>query len=100
MLQIIWEYRVHREKADGFEKYYGAKGDWAQFFRTGAGYLGTTLLRDPDHVDHYATIDLWDSADDYLRFKETHAAEYKQRDAHCEQFTIDERLVGYFETLA
>lgn len=99
MLQIIWEYRVRREHADAFEKYYGPKGDWAEFFRQGAGYLGTTLLRDPDHIDHYVTIDQWDSADDYLHFKETHAAEYKRRDLDCEHFTIDERMVGAFETL-
>ncbi|MDP9269126.1 MAG: antibiotic biosynthesis monooxygenase [Acidobacteriota bacterium] len=103
MLQVIWEYRVHRAKADAFEKYYGARGDWAQFFRQGAGYLGTTLLRDPDVVGveagHYATIDQWDSAGDFQRFKEKFAAEYKQRDAHCTQFTSDERFVGQFETL-
>jgi heme-degrading monooxygenase HmoA len=99
MLQILWEYRVHREKAQEFEKYYGPRGDWAEFFRQGAGYLGTMLLRDPDHVDHYVTVDQWDSADDYVAFREKYAAGYKQHDDHCNQFTIDERLVGYFETL-
>ena len=98
MLQIIWEYRVHREQAAAFEKYYGPDGDWAHFFRQGAGYLGTILLRDREHVDHYATIDQWDSAEDFHRFKEKFAAGYQQHDAHCNQFTIDERLVGYFET--
>ena len=99
MLQIIWEYRVHRETAQAFEKYYGPNGDWAEFFRQGAGYLGTMLLRDPDHVDHYVTVDQWDSADDYVAFRESHGDDYKKHDEHCNQFTIDERLVGYFETL-
>ncbi|HTK94965.1 MAG TPA: antibiotic biosynthesis monooxygenase [Terriglobales bacterium] len=99
MLQIVWEYRVHREKAAEFERYYGSEGDWVKFFRQGAGYQGTTLLRDQEHVDHYATIDRWDSIDSFRRFKEKFAAGYKERDAHCNQFTIDEKLVGYFEAL-
>lgn len=102
MLHIIWEYRVRREHAAAFEKYYGPDGDWARFFRQGAGYLGTTLLRDREgataEAARYATIDQWDSAEDFYRFKEKFAAGYQQHDAHCEQFTIDERLVGYFET--
>lgn len=97
MLQIVWEYRVHEHKAGEFEKYYGPDGDWAEFFRHGAGYLGTILLRDREHAGHYVTIDQWDSAEDFTRFKEKYAG-YKQHDAHCEAFTIDERLVGSFET--
>ena len=97
MIALVFRYEVRDPEA--FADAYGPEGEWAQFFRQGAGYLGTTLLRDPDKIDHYATIDQWDSADDFLRFKEEFAAEYKQRDAHCNQFTVDERLVGYFETL-
>lgn len=99
MLQIVWEYSVRRGQTEAFEQYYASRGEWANFFRQGAGYLGTTLLRDPDNVQHYATIDLWDSADDYLKFKESFADEYAERDRHCAQFTEDERLVGHFETL-
>jgi heme-degrading monooxygenase HmoA len=97
MLQIIWEYHVRPEQVAAFERYYGPQGDWSQFFRQGAGYLGTILLRDAEHADHYVTIDQWDSVEDFQRFKEQHAAGYKRHDAHCEQFTLDERMVGQFE---
>lgn len=99
MLQIIWTYRVKQEKVREFERYYGASGDWAQFFRRGAGYLGTTLLRSYDDPLTYATIDQWDSRADYQLFRDRNGAEYQRRDQETAGFTEDERLVGYFETL-
>lgn len=98
MLQIVWTYRVLRDKLAPFEAYYGEAGDWAQFFRRGAGYQGTTLLRDRDDPQRFATIDRWATSDDYQRFKNEHASEYAERDAHCAAFTEEEQLVGYFES--
>ena len=38
--------QLRRDGIEQFERVYGPEGDWAQFFRTGRGYVGTELLRD------------------------------------------------------
>ena len=57
MYIVIWEFHVREDSRDQFEKDYGPKGVWSQFFRRDAGYLGTELLRDLDVKGRYLTID-------------------------------------------
>jgi heme-degrading monooxygenase HmoA len=97
MLEIIWEYRVRPERVAEFEAYYKGPGIWAKFFSKGEGYRGTSLLRDRSDKLRYATIDRWESFALYERFKKEFAGEYAQHDRHCEQFTSDEKLIGYFD---
>jgi heme-degrading monooxygenase HmoA len=99
MLEIIWEYRVHAAKREEFERYYGPDGDWAKFFSRDSDYRGTRLLHSLDDPQLYATVDTWKTREAFAMFKQEYAAEYKQRDQHCNQFTSDERHVGDFETL-
>ena len=47
----------------------------------------------------YATIDQWESYALYERFKKEFAEEYARHDRHCERFSSDEKLIGYFELL-
>jgi heme-degrading monooxygenase HmoA len=66
---IIWEFHVKPEDAARFEQAYGPAGEWAQFFRTGTGYLGTTLNRDAEQPGRYLTLDFWESAGAYQQFR-------------------------------
>ena len=100
MLHIVWTYRIHPEQEAAFVEYYGPEGDWVRFFRqAGASYRGTTLLQDDVDPQRYLTIDVWEERADFDRFKRSHKAEYDEHDAHCARFTIDEKLIGYFEEL-
>jgi len=47
---------------------YGPDGEWAKFFRQGAGFIGTELLRDLEESDRYVVIDRWESIEAYNRF--------------------------------
>ena len=51
-----------------FERVYGPDGDWAQFFRTGRGYIGTELLHDVEEPERFLVIDRWESIDAYNAF--------------------------------
>jgi heme-degrading monooxygenase HmoA len=97
MFAIIWRFRPRKDAAASFEAAYGPSGDWAEFFRTGDGYLGTELLRNND--GSYVTIDRWRSAADFERFRERWAGEYALLDRACEVLTDEEALIGRFETV-
>jgi heme-degrading monooxygenase HmoA len=97
MIAVVFRYEVR--DLESFEGAYGPDGDWAQFFRQGAGYIGTELLHDIDEVDRYLVIDRWESADAYNAFVAAHREEYMER-VDATRFHYDSELrLGTFETL-
>jgi heme-degrading monooxygenase HmoA len=99
MLQVLWEYRVRADRVAEFEAYYKGSGTWVQFFARGEGHHGTLLLHDRENKMRYYTLDRWENQELYERFKRDFAEEYARHDKHCEQFTSDEKLIGYFEVV-
>ena len=57
MYVIVWQFEVRPGCEREFERAYGADGDWAQFFRTGTGFVSVELLRDPRNPSAYSTIE-------------------------------------------
>ena len=77
MIALVFSYEVR--DADAFEQANGADGEWAEFFRRGAGYVGTELLRDVETPGRYLVIDRWESAEAYNAFATEHREEYMRR---------------------
>ena len=98
MVEIIWTYRVRKERLAEFGQYYAAGGVWAELFKKAQGYRGTTLLRDHDDPLRFATVDRWDSWEAFEQFKRDHQKEYDWIDTACAEFTTEETKVGIFET--
>lgn len=96
MLQVLWQFEVEPERAEEFERAYGAEGEWVKLFRRGEGYHGTTLLKDSEHPLRYVTVDRWTSREAYDEFRRRFAEEYAAIDQRCEKLTRDERLIGFF----
>jgi heme-degrading monooxygenase HmoA len=99
VLHILWEYRVGEEHRAAFERHYGSEGTWAGLFRRDPGYRGTTLLRHAEERGRYLTIDVWDVASSFQRFKKDFAAEYAAVDKQMEALTESERHLGSFESI-
>ena len=97
MIAVVFRYEVR--DLEGFEGAYGPDGDWAQFFRQGAGYIGTELLHDVDEADRYLVIDRWESAEAYNAFIAEHQAEYLQRSDDARLHYIQELHFGTFENV-
>ncbi len=96
--RIVWRYTVKPEHARAFEAAYGPHGEWARFFRSGEGYLGTELVSvEPGRI--YMTIDTWQTGQQYERFADERAAEYAAIDAGFEPWTEHEEKIGAGETL-
>lgn len=65
----IWEFRVHGERREEFERHNGPQSGWVELFRQAAGFVGTELLHDRSDPLRYVTIDRWTSADAYRAFR-------------------------------
>jgi antibiotic biosynthesis monooxygenase len=91
--EIVWEFRPARDRERDFESVYGPRGVWTALFRRDPGYLGTQLVPPRESGGWYRTIDRWESAAAYERFRHAWGSEYRALDDACESLTSDERAV-------
>jgi ribosomal-protein-alanine acetyltransferase len=92
----VWEFHILPEKRRAFEKAYGPNGDWARLFRRTKGHLRTELLRDPEKLGRYVTLDFWTSRLAFQKFKQQHIVAYRALDRRCKSLTARERKIGEF----
>jgi heme-degrading monooxygenase HmoA len=92
-------YRYEARDAEEFERVYGPDGEWAHFFRRGAGYIGTELLRDIEEPGRYVVIDRWESIEHYNAFAADHQGEYLQRSDDTQLYHLQELRFGTFENV-
>lgn len=97
MFVILWQYRSRADQTKEFEVAYGPDGVWVRFFRKGAGYISTELLR--SEGNWYCTIDRWQTRAHYERFSKENKQEYMQIDQKCEDLTEEEIKIGEYQTL-
>jgi heme-degrading monooxygenase HmoA len=93
---VIWEFHVNPRKRRAFKRAYGSDGEWAMFFQTGKGYLGTELICDSNEPDRYITLDHWKSRRHYEIFKRQNRKMYEIIDEKCEALTTKEVEIGMF----
>ena len=97
MLVLVFVYEA-RDPAD-FERVYGPEGEWAEFFRGSAGYVGTELLRDVEATGRYLVVDRWESREAYQAFVDAHRDEYMRRVDETVFHYEQELRVGTFENV-
>jgi heme-degrading monooxygenase HmoA len=97
VIALVFRYDA-RDPAE-FEQAYGPDGEWARFFRQGAGFIGTELLRDLEEPDRYVVIDRWESIDAYNAFLAEHQAEYLRRADESRFHFLQELRFGTFENV-
>jgi heme-degrading monooxygenase HmoA len=100
MHRLVYEYEVDPARVDQFEETYRADGGWAGFFRGGAGYLGTELLRDSARPGRYLVVDHWTSAGAAARFLADHAGAYARRSEATAHLYQREAHLGAFDPVA
>ena len=96
MFVRVWQYRVHHEQIDEFERAYGPEGDWVMLFGRSSGYEGTGLFRDCIDQNVYLTVDRWSAERDWTAFLGRWKTEYQQLDDALAHLTVedDELLSG------
>ena len=97
MIALVFRYDVR--DTEMFEDVYGPDGEWAKFFRQGAGFFGTELLRDVEEPDRYIVIDRWESIDAYNAFISENQQEYLERSDESRMYYLQELRFGTFENV-
>jgi heme-degrading monooxygenase HmoA len=97
VIALVFRYDVR--DTETFEEVYGPDGEWAKFFRQGAGFIGTELLRDVDERDRYIVVDRWESIDAYNVFIAENQTEYLERSDESRMYYVQELRFGTFENV-
>ena len=97
MLALLFQYDARDEEE--FERVYGPDGEWAAFFRTGAGFVGTELLKDVATPGRYLVVDRWESREAYNAFIAEHRDEYMRRVDETAFHYERELRLGTFENV-
>ena len=97
MLALLFQYDVRDDEE--FERVYGPEGEWASFFRTGTGYIGTELLKDVEVPGRYLVIDRWESPEAYNAFVADHRDDYMRRVDETAFHYERELRLGTFENV-
>jgi heme-degrading monooxygenase HmoA len=92
----VWEFIAGPDHLEEFERNYGPQGSWVELFRQAPGYIETLLLRDSTEPLRFLTIDRWESAEVYRRFRSEFSRQYADLDRRCERLTTRETLIGHF----
>ena len=93
----LWEFIAAAEHVGEFERQYGSQGSWVELFRRAPGYIQTLLLRDSTDSLRFVTIDRWESAEAYLRFRSAFPGQYAELDHRCRKLRTRETLLGNFD---
>ena len=97
MIAIVFRYEVR--DPEEFERVYGPEGEWATFFRSSDGFIGTELLRDVEEAERYLVIDRWESVDGYNKFLAEYQDEYMRRADETRFHYVQELRFGTFENV-
>jgi heme-degrading monooxygenase HmoA len=97
VIALVFSYEARDPQE--FEGVYGPDGEWAQFFGSGRGYVGTELLRDVEAPGRYLVIDRWEAADAYNAFIAEHREEYMRRVDETAFHYAQELRLGTFENV-
>jgi uncharacterized protein len=111
VISVVFEYEVLPETRAEFERVYGPEGEWARFFRSADGYVGTELHspveapagdrpgargEGPEAGARFLVVDRWTSEQAYAAFLAAHAPEYERRSRDTAPLYRRETRIGVF----
>ena len=91
----LWRFEVPAETEEKFVSAYRSDGDWADLFRTAAGFVRTELWRDGDGI--YMTADHWETVTAFEAFQARFGEDYRRLDAELEGVAGTETFLGAFD---
>jgi hypothetical protein len=99
VVAVVWNFEIVPEKAEEFERFYGADGEWTKLSRKSRSFLGSSFLMDLARPDRYMLVEYWSEMVVY----EKHLADFDDEVQHLEeqrqQFVIRMEAMGVFSAL-
>ena len=99
MVAVVWQFNVHENTENDFERFYGADGDWTRVSRRSRSFLGSSFLKDLAVPTRYLLIEYWSE----MLVYEKHVADFRREITQLEErrksFAAHVESVGVFSAL-
>jgi hypothetical protein len=99
VVAVVWQFTIHDNTAEEFERLYGADGDWTQLSRRSRSFLGSSFLKDVAAPTRYLLVEYWSEMVVYER----HLADFRNEMASLEErrrtMAISVESLGVFSAL-
>jgi len=99
VVAIVWQFTIHENTGNEFERFYGADGEWTRLSRKSRSFLGSSFLKDLAVPTRYLLIEYWSEMFVY----EKHAADYRRDierlERRRESFVVNAESLGVFTAL-
>ena len=59
MVAVVWQFTIHENTAEEFERFFGADGEWTQLSRRSRSFLGCSFLKDLATPTRYVLVEYW-----------------------------------------
>ena len=99
MVAVVWQFTIHQNTGDEFERFYGADGEWTKLSRRSRSFLGSSFLKDLVIPTRYLLVEYWSE----MLVYEKHVASFKEQIELLEQrrqeFAANVESLGVFTAL-
>ena len=99
MVAVVWQFNVHDNSGDEFERFYGADGDWTRISRRSRSFIGSSFLKDLAVPTRYLLIEYWSEMVVY----EKHVADFRREidllEKQRQNFAASVESLGVFSAL-
>ena len=99
MVAVVWQFTVHENKGDEFERFYGADGEWTRVSRKSRSFLGSSFLRELANPSRYLLVEYWSE----MLVYEKHVADFRRElallETQRERFAVSVESLGVFSAL-
>jgi hypothetical protein len=99
VVAVIWQFETVPERADDFERFYGADGEWTKLSRRSRSFLGSSFLKDLAVPARYVLVEYWSEMVVYERHLVDFDAQVKVLEKRREDFLVRVEPIGVYSAL-
>jgi quinol monooxygenase YgiN len=99
MVAVVWQFEIHADKSEAFERLYGADGEWTRLSRRSRSFLGSSFLKDIAHEDRYLLVEYWSEMVVYERHVAAYSVPMKALERERERYVRRIEPIGVFTAL-
>ena len=99
MVAVVWQFTIEASKAEEFEGFYGADGEWTRLSRRSRSFLGSSFLKDQVTPTRYLLVEYWSEMVIYERHVADFRNEVTALEARGRAMTRSVESLGVFSAL-
>lgn len=99
MVAIVWQFTIHENTAEEFERFYGADGEWTRLSRKSRSFLGSSFLKDLAAPSRYLLVEYWSEMLVYEKHVADFGRELELLETRRQEFATAVESLGVYTAL-